>query len=109
MFTTLPFADIITNLEDAGNLTGWNTQQFLSQCFAVTILFTVLYLFGWKPVRTILEDRRKTIEDAMANAEKIKKELSDAEATRLGIIQKANDHANKIIADAEKSAAAITE
>jgi F-type H+-transporting ATPase subunit b len=109
MFITLPFADIITNLEDAGNLTGWNTQQFLSQCFAVTVLFTVLYLFAWKPVRTILEDRRKTIEDAMANAEKIKKELSDAEATRLGIIQKANDQANKIIAEAEKSAAAITE
>jgi F-type H+-transporting ATPase subunit b len=109
MFTTLPFADIITNLEDAGNLTGWNTQQFLSQCFAVTILFTVLYLFAWKPVRTILEQRRKTIEDAMANAEKIKQELADAEATRKSIIQKANDQANLIIAEAEKSAAAVTE
>lgn len=45
----------------------------------------------------------------MANAEKIKKELADAEATRLSIIQKANEKANAIIADAEKSAVAVTE
>jgi F-type H+-transporting ATPase subunit b len=102
------FADIITNLEDAGNLTGWNTQQFISQCIAVTVLFIVLWQFGWKPVRVILEQRRKTIEDSIANADKIKKELAEAEATRLSIIQKANDQANKIIAEAEKSAAAVT-
>ena len=103
------FADIITNLEDAGNLTGWNAQQFFSQCIAVTVLFVVLWQFGWKPVRTILEARRKTIEDSIINADKIKKELADAEATRLSIIHKANDQANKIVSEAEKSAAAITE
>jgi F-type H+-transporting ATPase subunit b len=103
------FADIITNLEDAGNLTGWNTQQFLSQCVAVTVLFVVLWQFGWKPVRTILEQRRKTIEESIANADKIKKELSDAESTRLSIIQKANEKANGIISEAEKSALIVTE
>jgi len=45
----------------------------------------------------------------MANADKIKQQLADAEATRLSIIQKANEQATKIIAEAEKSAAAITE
>ncbi len=106
---TMLFADIITNLEDAGNLTGWNTQQFLSQCVAVTVLFVVLWQFGWKPVRTILEQRRKTIEESIANADKIKKELSDAESTRLSIIQKANEKANGIISEAEKSALIVTE
>jgi F-type H+-transporting ATPase subunit b len=105
----LPLASLIDNLEAAGTNTGWNTQQFFAQCFAVTILFLVLWHFAWKPVRTILEERQKTIEDAMANAERIKKELAEAEATRLSIIQKANEQANKIVAEAEKSAAAITE
>ena len=109
MLITPLFADIIQNLEDSGNKTGWNSQQFFSQCVAVTVLFVVLWQFGWKPVRTILEERRKTIEDSIANAEKIKKELTDAESTRLSIIQKANDQANKIISEAEKSAAAVTE
>jgi F-type H+-transporting ATPase subunit b len=109
LIPSLPLANIIVNLQDAGTLTGWNTQQFFSQCVAVTVLFAVLWQFGWKPVRTVLEQRQKTIEEAMANAEKIKKELADAETTRLSIIQQANEKANLIIAEAEKSAAAVTE
>jgi len=109
LISNLPLANIIDNLHAAGDNTGWNSGQFIAQCVGVTILFVVLWLFAWKPVRTILEERRKKIEDAMANSEKIKKELADAEATRLSIIQKANEQATRIIAEAEKSAAAVTE
>jgi len=105
----LPFADIVQNFEDIGAKTGFTLPQFLAQCVAVTILFLLLQKLAWAPVRVMLEERIKRIADAMANADKIKKELSDAEATRLGIIQKANEQANRIISEAEKSAAAITE
>jgi F-type H+-transporting ATPase subunit b len=103
----LPLADlndIQNNFENVGLRTGFTTQQFLSQCFVVLVLFLVLNQFAWKPVRTILEQRRKTIEDAMANADKIKRELARAEADRLSILQKANEKAVAIIADAEKAA-----
>jgi len=112
LFPHLPFADlndIKDNFVRVGLQTGFTLQQFIAQCIVITVLFIVLWRYGWKPVRTILEQRQKTIEDSMANAEKIKKELADAEATRLSIIQKANDQANKVIAEAEKSAAVITE
>jgi F-type H+-transporting ATPase subunit b len=108
----LPFADLSdigNNFLNVGLKTGFSLQQFLAQCFAVVILFTVMYFFAWKKVLVILEERRRTIEQSLENADKIKKELADAEATRLDIIHKANDQANKIIAEAEKSAAAITE
>ena len=105
----LPLADIFTNFEEIGAQTGFTLPQFIAQCIAVIVLFTVLQQFAWKPVRTILERRRKTIEESMANAEKIKKELADAETTRLGIIQKASEKANAIIAEAEKSAAIVAE
>ncbi len=105
----MPFADIIQNFQDIGTKTGFTWPQFLAQCVAVTILFLLLNKLAWAPVRKMLEERRKIIADSMANADKIKKELSDAEATRLSIIQKANEQANKIIAEAEKSAAAVTE
>jgi len=110
--THLPFAnlsDIASNFENVGLKTGFTLQQFISQCVAVTILFVVMYQFAWKKVLVILEERRKTIEQSLANADKIKKELSDAESTRLSIIQKANEQATKIIAEAEKSAAAVGE
>ena len=112
IFPHLPLADlndIKSNFQAVGLQTGFTGQQFIAQCISVTVLFVVLNQFAWKPVRAILEQRRKTIEQSLANAEKIKKELSDAEATRLSIVQKANDQANKIIAEAEKSAAIITE
>jgi F-type H+-transporting ATPase subunit b len=105
----MPFADIIENFQDIGTKTGFTWPQFLAQCVAVTILFLLLNKLAWAPVRKMLLEREKRIGDAMANADKIKKELSDAESTRLSIIQKANDQANKIIAESEKSAAAITE
>lgn len=108
----LPFADlqdIQNNFENVGVQTGFTLQQFIAQCIGVSVLFVVLWQFGWKPVRRILEERRKTIEESLANAEKIKKELTDAESTRLAIIQKANDQANRIISEAEKSAAVVTE
>src|SRR5471030_859750 len=109
IFTPLPFADIIQNFEDIGAKTGFTLPQFLAQCVAVTILFLFLQKFAWAPVRAKLEERRKIIAASMANADKIKQQLADAEATRLSIIQKANDQANHIIAEAEKSAAAVTE
>jgi F-type H+-transporting ATPase subunit b len=109
LYTHLPLADIVQNFQDIGTKNGFTWPQFIAQTIAVVVLFLFLQRFAWAPVRTMLEERRKIIAQSMANADQIKKELADAEATRLGIIQKANDQANKIIAEAEKSAAAVTE
>jgi F-type H+-transporting ATPase subunit b len=105
----LLFADIIQNFQDIGTKTGFNPVQFLAQCVAVTILFVLLNKLAWKPVVKMLDERRQLIADSVTNADKIKKELADAEATRIAIIQKANEKANTIIADAEKSAIAAGE
>jgi F-type H+-transporting ATPase subunit b len=105
----LPFADIIQNFQDIGTKTGFTLPQFLAQCVAVTILLLLVNKLAWKPVIKMLDERRQIIADSITNANKIKKELADAEASRLAIIQKANEKANAIIADAEKSALAVAE
>jgi F-type H+-transporting ATPase subunit b len=108
LILNLPLADlndIQNNFVDVGLKTGFSLQQFLSQCFVFVVLFTVLHKFGWKPVRSILEQRRTNIEESIKNAAQIKKELAEAEASRLAILQKANEQAAGIIAEAEKSAA----
>ena len=96
--------DIENNFENVGLQTGFTKQQFFSQIIAVTVLFTVMYKFAWKKVLVILDERRKTIEQSLKNADRIKKELADTETSRLAVLQKANEQANRIIADAEKSA-----
>jgi F-type H+-transporting ATPase subunit b len=111
-FPHLPLADLTdiqNNFQAVGKQTGFALQQFIAQCIAFIVLFAAAWKFAWKPVRKVLEDRRNTIEESMANAAKIKKELTDAEATRLSIIQQANEKANQIIAEAEKSAVIVTE
>jgi F-type H+-transporting ATPase subunit b len=108
----LPFADLVDiehNFVNVGEQTGFTLPQFIAQCIAVIVLFLVMNQFAWKPVRAILEERRRKIEESLANAEKIKAQLADAEATRLAIIQAANEKANQLIAETEKSAAALTE
>jgi F-type H+-transporting ATPase subunit b len=106
---TLPLANIIDNLESVGTQTGFTVQQFIAQCICVIILFVVLYIFAWKKVIVILEKRRIAIEESLANAEKIKSELADAEASRIKVIQKANEQANGIIAEAQKSGAILAD
>jgi F-type H+-transporting ATPase subunit b len=91
------FADIIQNFQDIGTKTGFTLPQFLAQCLAVTILFLLLNKLAWKPVVKMLDERRKIIADSLANADRIKKELADAEAMRLSI------------AAAEASAAVVNE
>jgi F-type H+-transporting ATPase subunit b len=103
------FADIIQNFQDIGTKTGFTLPQFLAQCLAVTILFLLLNKLAWKPVVKMLDERRKIIADSMANADRIKKELADAEAMRLSILQQANEKAKAIIAAAEASAAVVNE
>jgi F-type H+-transporting ATPase subunit b len=112
ILSPLPFADlsdIANNFKNVGETTGFTHQQFVAQCIAVTVLFLVMYKFAWQKVQVILDERQRKIEESLANAEKIKSQLADAEATRLAIIHAANEKANQLIAETEKSAAILTE
>jgi len=102
--SSLPLADIVDNLTDMATQTGFALPQFIAQCIAFLCLCALLNKLAWKPVRTILEQRRSAIEESMANVEKIKKELTEAEAARLNLIQKANEQANAIISEAQRTA-----
>ena len=76
---------------------------------AQTIVFFGLYLllkkYAFGPISEILEKRRIEIETSLTNAEKIKKELAEAESTRKELIKKAQDQASLMISEAQKRAA----
>jgi F-type H+-transporting ATPase subunit b len=109
ILSSLPLANIVDNLEDIGMQTGFSGPQLLAQCIAVICLFAFLQKFAWKPVRGMLEKRRAMIEESMANADKIKGELSNAEASRIKVIQQANEQASAIVAEAQKSGAVLAD
>src|SRR6266446_5970538 len=92
-------------LHDTGDTFGWKPWLFLSQVISFAIVAFLLRRFAYKPILAVLEDRRRRIEEGLINADKIKKELAEAEKRYQEIVGKANAAAQKIIDKARESAA----
>jgi F-type H+-transporting ATPase subunit b len=96
-------------LRDTAETFGWNWQLFLSQVISFCIVAFLLRRFAYKPILAVLEERRRKIEEGQLNAEKIKKELAEAEKRYQEILAKANADAQKMIDEARQSGAHLTE
>src|ERR1700747_212882 len=96
-------------LRQTADTFGWNWKLFLSQVISFCIVAYLLQRFAYKPILAVLEERRRRIEEGQLNAEKIKKELAEAEKRYQEIIAKANADAQKMIDEARASAAHLSE
>jgi len=65
--------------------------------------------FAYGPVVKVLQERRTKIEEGLANAEKMKQELANAQAKATEVLTQANATGNKLIEEARQSAAKILE
>src|SRR2546422_8821252 len=96
-------------LRDTADTFGWNWQLFLSQVISFSIVAILLRKFAYKPILAVLEDRRRKIEEGQLNAEKIRKELAEAEKRYQEILAKANADAQRMIDEARESSAHLAE
>src|SRR5881628_3895664 len=96
-------------LQDTAETFGWNPWLFFSQVVSFAIVAFLLRRFAYKPILAVLEERRRKIEEGQLNAEKIKKELAEAEKRYQEILAKANADAQKMIDEARESAAHLSE
>jgi F-type H+-transporting ATPase subunit b len=96
-------------LRETAETFGWNWKLFLSQVISFGIVAFLLQRFAYKPILAVLEERRRKIEEGQLNAEKIKKELAEAEKRYQEILAKANADAQKMIDEARESAAHLSE
>src|SRR6266513_3034396 len=96
-------------LRETADTFGWNWKLFLSQVISFGIVALLLQRFAYKPILALLEQRRRKIEEGQINAEKIKKELAEAEKRYQEIVTKANADAQKMIDEARESAAHLSE
>jgi F-type H+-transporting ATPase subunit b len=100
------FADM---LRDTAETFGWNPWLFLSQVISFAIVAFLLRRFAYKPILGVLEERRQRIVEGLLNAEKIKKQLDEAEKRYSEILAKANTDAQKMIDEARESSAHLAE
>lgn len=96
-------------LRDTAETFGWNWKLFLSQVISFCIVAFLLQRFAYKPILAVLKERRRKIEEGQINADKIKKELAEAEKRYQEIVAKANADAQRMIDEARESSAHLAE
>jgi F-type H+-transporting ATPase subunit b len=100
----------LSNLaRSTGEQFGFNTPIFLAQIGSFVVVAFLLKKFAYGPILQVLEERRKTIELGLANAEKIKAELASTEVARKQVLEQANAQANKLIEEARAAASRVQE
>lgn len=107
------FANVGSDLVQTGKETavrfGLDMPHLVAQIISFLIVTGLLYKFAYKPILTVLEQRRQRIAEGLANAEKIKAELARTEADRQEVMAQASAQAGKFIEDARAAAARVRE
>jgi F-type H+-transporting ATPase subunit b len=85
---------------------GVNWSKFIAQTVLFITVYLVLNKFAFGPVLAMFEERRRRIEEAQMNAEKIKKQLTESELRCQEILRKANTDAQRIIEEGRVSSEA---
>jgi len=88
---------------------GVDWPHFIAQLVLFLIVYFVLNKFAFAPLLKILDERRKRIEEGQINAEKIKKQLAEAELRYQEILRKANDDAQVLLEESRKNNEAFSQ
>src|SRR5437016_10721983 len=102
-------AGILDQARETAEQFGWEPKLFLSQVISFTIVALLLRRFAYKPILAVLEERRQRIAEGLLNADKIKKQLAEAEQRYAEIVAKANADAQKMIDQARESSGHLAE
>jgi F-type H+-transporting ATPase subunit b len=86
---------------------GVDWPHLVAQIVSFCIVCFVLQRFAYKPVIKMLEQRRREIEQGIADTKKIADELARTEAQRQKILAEANERITKLIEEAHAAAARV--
>lgn len=86
---------------------GVDWPHLIAQIISFCIVCFLLQRFAYKPVLKMLEERRRQIEEGVANTKKIADDLAQTEARRHEILTQTNEQITKLIEEARASAARV--
>jgi F-type H+-transporting ATPase subunit b len=86
---------------------GVDWPHLIAQIISFSIVCFLLQRFAYKPVLKILEERRRQIEQGVANTKKIADELAKTEVRRQEILTQTNEQITKLIEEARTAAARV--
>ena len=100
----LAATDLAETARKVAETFGLDWAHFIAQVVSFSIVAFVLHRFAYKPILAVLETRRHRIAESLANADKIKVQLAQAEEERRKTLVEAGAQANKIIEEARAAA-----
>jgi F-type H+-transporting ATPase subunit b len=92
--------DLAQTARETGERFGVEKSLFIAQVISFLIVAALLYKFAYKPILNVLEERKQRIAESLANADKIKAELANAQVKAQEILGQAGQQATKIIEEA---------
>lgn len=98
-------SDLGRTAAEIGAEFGIDWRVFVAQVINFCVVAFLLHRFAFKPILRVLEERRNTIAESLANAEKIKAELAQAQEKAQEIVATATERANRIVEEARRTAA----
>jgi F-type H+-transporting ATPase subunit b len=98
-----------SQIETIAKTFGVDWPHLLAQVISFSIVCVLLYWWAYQPILKMLAARRKQIEEAIANAQRVKAELAQTEAQRQEVIVRAHGEADRIIQEAHAAAARVRE
>jgi F-type H+-transporting ATPase subunit b len=96
----------IAHTTQKGSLFAPDVSMAILTWVAFFLLLAVLTKYAWGPILAALEKREETLRKSLEEADRLKAELANIEATQKALIAKADEQAKTII---EKSRHAATE
>jgi F-type H+-transporting ATPase subunit b len=94
---TVVFADLLGGF-------GINLGAFLSQLVSFTLVFLILWRWGFPAIQRTLDKRQAVIREGVENAEQAKRDLQNASEQAEQIKRRAQQEAQEIIGRAQKTA-----
>ena len=88
---------------------GVDWPHFGAQCLSFGIVALLLHRYAYKPILTVLAERKQRIKEGLDNAEKIKQDLAKAESKARDMMVQAGQEASKMIEEARAAAAKVQE
>lgn len=86
---------------------GVDARFLIAQIINFVIVAFLLYKFAFKPVLQTIEERQKKISDGLQYSEEMKAKLADTEKQHAATLQKAQQEAQSIVANARDNAKAF--
>lgn len=94
---------------DIARTFGVDWSHLMAQIISFCIVCVLLQRFAYKPVVKMLQERKRQIEQGLANAEQTKAELTRTEIQRKEVLDQANIEASKLIEEGRAAAARVQE